>query len=218
MENSERGHGMDRPLRLPQQDRADFETELGRALAGSQVRAALRAVGDEGPGVERLRRCARENAEFVLAAAAPEYERYAALRADQDAVARLPVDEPGRQRVSGWWGVLGVIVPIIAGVAAAILLLLGYALGLADDAEVLGHALVGAGWVAAGVAAVSLLVGGLGLLGAASRSRSAESGGEAGVLGELGLARDAWRSALAERGLVPFLLAQAGAGAPGRRR
>ncbi|MDH6707324.1 hypothetical protein P3T27_004061 [Kitasatospora sp. MAA19] len=202
---------MDRPLRLPQQDRADFETELGRALAGPRVLAALRAAGDEGRGVERLRRCARENAEFVLAAAAPEYERYVAVRADQDAVARLPVDEPGRERVSGWWGVVGVIVPIVAGAAAAIFLLLGYVLGLAEDVDVLGHALVGAGWVAAGVAAVSLLVGGLGLLGAASRSRSAEAGGEA-VVGELGLARDAWRSALAERGLVPFLLAQAGAG------
>ncbi|MFJ9445968.1 hypothetical protein ACIRRH_29550 [Kitasatospora sp. NPDC101235] len=209
---------MDRPLRLPQQDRADFETELGRALAAPQVRAALRASGEEARGVERLRRTARENAEFVLAAAAPEYERYAALRADADAdaVARLPVDVPARERASGWWGVLGVVVPIIAVTAAVIFLLLGSLLGLVEDLEVLAHALVEAGWVSAGVGAVSLLVGGLGLLGAA-RSRGSEAGGAADGPGELPLARDAWRSALAERGLVPYLVSQANT-VPGQRR
>ncbi|MFD4657452.1 hypothetical protein ACFWP2_17720 [Kitasatospora sp. NPDC058444] len=207
---------MDRPLRLPQQDRADFETELGRALSAPQVRAALRAGGDEARGAERLRRAARENAEFVLAAAAPEYERYVALRADADAVARLPVDVPSRERASGWWGVLGVVVPIIAVTAAVIFLLLGFVLGLVEDLEVLAHALLEAGGLSAGAAAVSLLVGGLGLLGAA-RSRGAEAGEAAGGPGELPLARGAWRAALAERGLVPYLVAQANA-APGQRR
>ncbi|MGW2253391.1 hypothetical protein ACWCXH_24805 [Kitasatospora sp. NPDC001660] len=213
---------MDRPLRLPQQDRADFETVLSRALAGVAVRAALRAIGDEARGAERLRRCARDNAEYVLAAAAPEYERYAALRADADAVARLPVDAPARERASGWLGVLAVIVPIVAGAAAGIFLLLGYALGLADDLETLGGALVGAGWIAAALALVSGLAGGLGLLGAASRSR-AEEAGDTGGAGELALAREAWRTALAERGMVPYLVAQANAGrggataAPGAR-
>ncbi|MFI9361983.1 hypothetical protein ACIG5E_13110 [Kitasatospora sp. NPDC053057] len=190
---------MDRPLRLPQQDRADFETELGKALAAPQVRAALREGGDEARAVERLRRTARENAEYVLAAAAPEYERYALLRADADAEARLPVDAPARERVSGWWGVLAVIVPIVAVAAAVVFLLLGY---------VLGNALVVAGWVAAGVGAVSLLVGGVGLLGAAARGKGPAEG-EADGPGELVRARDAWRSALAERGLLPFLVAQA---------
>ncbi|MFE5582327.1 hypothetical protein [Kitasatospora sp. NPDC056531] len=203
---------MDRPLRLPQQDRADFETELGKALAAPQVRAALRDGGEEAPGVERLRRAARENAEYVLAAAAPEYERYAALRADADSVARLPVDAPARERVSGWWGVLGVIAPIVAAAAAAVLLLLGYLLGLAEGMEVLGRALVTAGWVAAGVAAVCLLVGGLGLLGAAFRAQDPAAAEEGEDPGELVRARDVWRSALAERGLVPFLVAQANAG------
>ncbi|MBV6695811.1 hypothetical protein KV557_01565 [Kitasatospora aureofaciens] len=205
---------MDRPLRLPQQDRADFETVLSRALAGAPVQAALREIGDEAHGVERLRRSARDNAEYVLAAAAPEYERYAALRADADAVARLPVDASGRERASGWLGVLAVIVPIVAGAAAAIFLLLGYAFGLADDLEVPGQALVGAGWIAAGVALVSALAGGLGLLGTASRSRAAESGDTGGV-GELAPAREAWRTALAERGMVPYLVAQASAGRGG---
>ncbi|MFH8386197.1 hypothetical protein ACH4E7_35640 [Kitasatospora sp. NPDC018058] len=203
---------MDRPLRLPQQDRADFETELGRALATPQVRAALRASGEDARGVERLRRTARENAEYVLAAAAPEYERYAALRADADSVARLPVDAQARERVSGWWGVLGVIVPIIAAAAAAALLLLGYLLGLAEDMEVLGRAMVTAGWVAGGVAAVCLLVGGLGLLGAAARTKGPVEAEPARGLGELVQARAAWRAALAERGLVPYLVAQANAG------
>ncbi|MEV7024004.1 hypothetical protein [Kitasatospora sp. NPDC093558] len=213
---------MDRPLRLPQQDRADFETLLGRALAGAAVQAALRSTGDEAHGAERLRRSARDNAEYVLAAAAPEYERYVGLRADADAVARLPVDVPARQRASGWLGVLAVIVPIIAGAAAGIFLLLGYALGLSDDSEVLGGALVGAGWIAAGVALVSALGGGIGLAAAASRTRVAEAG-DAGGAGELALAREAWRTALAERGLVPYLVAQANAGrggataAPGSR-
>ncbi|MEU9040965.1 MULTISPECIES: hypothetical protein [unclassified Kitasatospora] len=205
---------MYKPLRLPQQDRADFETELGRALAAPQVREALRDAVGGARGVEWLRGVARENAEFVLAAAAPEYERYAALRADADAVARLPVDVPARERASGWWGVLGVIVPIIGVAAALAFLLLGYALGLSEDLEVPAHGLLTAGWVAAGVAAVSLLVGGLGLLGAAARSAEAADGEEEGPgegPGELLRARNAWRVALAERGLVPYLVAQANA-------
>ncbi|MER7585072.1 hypothetical protein [Kitasatospora sp. NPDC097691] len=205
---------MHKPLRLPQQDRADFETALGRALAAPQVREALRGAGGEARGVESLRRAAREDAEFVLAAAAPEYERYAALRADADAVARLPVDEPERERASGWWGVLGVVVPIIAGAAAVIFLLLGFALNLVEDLAVPAHALVEAGWVAAAVAAVSLLVGGLGLLGAAARPAETAAE-EADGAGELLRARDAWRVALVERALVPYLVAQANA-APGQ--
>ncbi|MFE6052906.1 hypothetical protein ACFQ6N_19285 [Kitasatospora sp. NPDC056446] len=208
---------MDRPLRLPQQDRADFETELGRALAAPQVRAALRDAGDEARGVDRLRRTARENAEFVLAAAAPEYERYAALRADADAVARLPVDVPARERASGWWGVLGVIVPIVAGAAAVILLVLGSVLGLAGDLEVPAHALMVAGWVAAGAAVAGLVVGGLGLLGSAARSKEPAVGEVSEGPGELVRARGAWRAALAERGLLPYLVAQANS-APGQRR
>ncbi|MEU3569054.1 hypothetical protein AB0E96_11625 [Kitasatospora sp. NPDC036755] len=207
---------MDGPLRLPQQDRADFETELGRALSAPRVRAALRATGEDARGVERLRRAARDDVGFVLAAAAPEYERYAALRADADAVARSPRDVPARERASGWWGVLGVVVPIIAVTAAVIFLVLGSLLGLVEDLGVLAGALMDAGWVSAGAGAVSLLVGGLGLLGAA-RSSGAEAGEAADGAGELRLAREAWRSALVERGLVPYLVAQAGA-APGQRR
>ncbi|MER7752235.1 hypothetical protein [Kitasatospora sp. NPDC097643] len=210
---------MDRPLRLPQQDRADFEAELGRALAGPQVRAALRAAGEGPQEVERLRRCARENAEYVLAAAAPEYETYAALRADADSVARLPVDAPARERASGWWGVLAVILPMVAGAVAVILLLLGYLLELVEDVEVLSEALVDAGWAAVGVAAVGGLLGGVGLLAAAARSRSRSVAGEepGGAGGLVPAARQTWRSALAERGLVPFLVAQASA-SPGQRR
>ncbi|MFI8455971.1 hypothetical protein [Kitasatospora sp. NPDC085464] len=207
---------MHKPLRLPQQDRADFETALGRALAAPQVREALRGVEGGARGVESLRRAAREDVEFVLAAAAPEYERYAALRASADAVVRLPADEPERERASGWWGVLGVVVPVIAGAAAVIFLLLGFALGLVEDLDVLAHALVEAGWVAAGVAAVSLLVGGLGLLGAAARSAEA-AGEEPDGAGELLRAREAWRAALVERGLVPYLVVQAN-GAPDQGR
>ncbi|MFE4516200.1 hypothetical protein ACFRMQ_18625 [Kitasatospora sp. NPDC056783] len=207
---------MDRPLRLPQQDRADFETELGRALSAPQVREVLRAGGDEARGVERLRRAARENAEFVLAAAAPEYERYAALRADADAMARLPVDAPPRERASGWWGVLGLVVPVIAVGAALAFLVLGWVLGLVEDLEVLSQALLEAGWVSIGAGAVSLLVGGLGLLGTA-RSRRSEVGEVPDGQGELALAREAWRLALAERGLAPYLAAQVHA-VDGRRR
>ncbi|MEV7777615.1 hypothetical protein [Kitasatospora sp. NPDC088351] len=204
---------MDRPLRLPQQDRADFETALSRALELPQVRAALQQSGDGAHGAERLRRQAREHAEYVLAAASPEYERYAALRADADALARLPVDAPGRERLSGWLGVLALIVPIVAGSAAAVFLLLGYGLRLTDSLEVLGEALSGAGWIAAAVAPASALAGGLGLLRAAARPRPAESPGGAGVVdGGLEEARSAWRAALTERGLVPFLVARAGAG------
>ncbi|MFG3229596.1 hypothetical protein ACGF07_33110 [Kitasatospora sp. NPDC048194] len=208
---------MDRPLRLPQQDRADFEAELARALAAPQVRAALRDSGEGAQGVERLRRTARENAAYVLAAAAPEYERYTALRVGSESPARPPADLPEAGRVAGWWGVLAVVVPIVAGAAAAVLLLLGWLLGLAEDADALGRALVTAGWVSAGAAAVSLLGGGLGLLAAAARPQGPAAAEAADGGDELARARDAWRSSLAERGLVPYLVAQAKV-APGQRR
>ncbi|MEU4297220.1 hypothetical protein BOQ63_035055 [Streptomyces viridifaciens] len=127
-----------------------------------------------------------------------------AARADADAEARLPVDEPSRERVSGWWGVLGVIVPIVAVAAAVVFLLLGY---------VLGNALVVAGWVAAAVGAVSLLVGGAGLLGAAARGRG--GGGRAGGAGA-GPGRVAGGAGRTRAGAVPGGAGEHAAGVTGR--
>ncbi|GAA2793462.1 membrane protein [Kitasatospora paracochleata] len=200
---------MDVPPRLSQQDRADFERALNRALTREPVRDALRAAGAagaDGAESERLRALARRSVPEILAGAAPEYAAYARLRTAAEAAP--PPDRPSTtENSSGWLGVLALIVPILTGSAGAIFFLLGAMLGLVPSQRTLGLALWHAGAAAAVVAATSALAGVIGLLTAAARR---PPGGAAESLADDALwrAREAWRSALLERGMLPFLVDQ----------
>jgi hypothetical protein len=107
---------------------------------------------------------------------------------------------------AGAVAVVAVLAPVLAGTAAAIFLLVGYILRMLDPGQAFAQTMLTTGWVFGGVAAVAVLVAGVGLLLTALRNRpSAESGRYGELDGEVARAREAWHDALLERGILPFL-------------
>ncbi|MFD5565006.1 hypothetical protein [Kitasatospora griseola] len=193
-----------------QQDRADFEYALGRALADPAVRAAL---ADDTAQAARLRTLARQRTAEILAAAEPEYLAYSRLRGTATD-APGPAAEPG-ERLSGWFGALALVVPIVMGSAAAVFFLLGAVIGLSGPHAASADVLRTAAWSTVAAAVASALIGLLGLLFSAARQR-AVPGEEPQHAQDLSAARTAWRTALLHRGLIPFLLADLRTAEPGR--
>lgn len=119
---------------------------------------------------------------------------------------------------AGLVAMVSVLAPVLAGTAAVIFLLLGYALHLLTPEPSVAGPIRSAGWVFAALAAAGILVAMAGLLLAALRNgassvraqgegrgaRGAQPGA-GGLTEEVALARTAWREALMERGIVPFL-------------
>ncbi|MGP3978567.1 hypothetical protein ACTWQF_32090 [Streptomyces sp. 8N114] len=116
---------------------------------------------------------------------------------------------------AGLMAVVSVLAPVLAATAAVIFLLLGYALRLLSPEPAVAGPIRSAGWVFAAFAAAGILVAMAGLLLTALRNGSssirAPGGGGQGadpgsrLVEEVALARAAWREALLERGVVPFL-------------
>ncbi|MFJ1753824.1 hypothetical protein [Kitasatospora sp. NPDC088134] len=180
------------------QDRADFEYALGRALADPAMRAAL--AGDPGRAV-RLRALARSRAPQILAAAEAEHLAYRRLREAAEQADRAG----GRDRLSGWFGALALVVPVVTGSAAAVFFLLGSVIGLSRPHDGLAGPLRTAAWTSVALTVTSALIGLLGLLLTAARTT-----GTAQLQDErLSAARAAWHAALLHRGLLPFLLPHA---------
>ncbi|SCK22018.1 hypothetical protein H181DRAFT_01610 [Streptomyces sp. WMMB 714] len=129
------------------------------------------------------------------------------------------VQDPAESAGAGLLAMVSVLVPLLAGTAAVIFLLLGYALHAVTPEPSIAAPMRGAGWVFAVLAAAGTVVGMVELWltalrnGAGARRKAAEeqaaagSGtpGRAGRTEELVKARAAWREALLERGIVPFL-------------
>ena len=191
---------------LLEQDRGEFEQVLRQALASTPFQEALRRA-DGDVEVEQLHACAMQASGQINAAATAEYRTYLQLRA----AART--DAPGEQIADvvhvkgGRWqlgAALAVLVPILGGIAAALFLLLGYGLRLTGATPDLADTLVTTGWIAAGVAALVMLMGIIVLLAKAAGNRSTQSRapGSDAVVEQ---ARDAWQRALLERGVLPFL-------------
>ncbi|GAA0493211.1 hypothetical protein [Streptomyces olivaceiscleroticus] len=201
---------------LRARDRADFERLVDRALSTGELARAVRAdrTGELGG---QLRADALTEAAQLAEAAAPEYRTYLALRegatgagagADVDAGAGAGVGASGEAGQGRWRGVLpllGVLVPSLAAVAAAVFFLLGYLLRPAASQRALADALITAGQVSVVVTAASLACGVAGLLGTAARHRAATPGGADASGERLRQAREAWQLALLERGIVPHL-------------
>ncbi|MFJ5883014.1 hypothetical protein [Kitasatospora cineracea] len=200
---------MSNPPRLLAEDRADFARLLDEALRDTGVRQAL-----AGPGVhrtaEQLHTKALADADTVAAPAAPEYAHYLALRT---ALAEHPGGTPPAG--AGLFPVLTVLTPVLAGAAGLVLLLLGWLLRAAAPDLALGRSTVTAGVLALAVAAGALLVGGAGLVLTALRDAATHPGhADPQQHADLAEARDAWRTALRERALLPWLHANLAA-APG---
>jgi hypothetical protein len=102
--------------------------------------------------------------------------------------------------------VLAVLAPVLAGTAAAIFLLVGYILKMFDPEPAFAQTMLTTGWVFGAVAAAAILVAAVGLLLTALQNRPAFDGGPYGELSEeVARAREVWREALLERGVLPFL-------------
>ncbi|MGP3991037.1 hypothetical protein [Streptomyces sp. 3N207] len=117
---------------------------------------------------------------------------------------------------AGLMAVVSVLAPVLAATAAVIFLLLGYALRMLSPEPAVAGPIRSAGWVFAAFAAAGILVAMAGLLLTALRNGSSSirapgRGGQGADPGgsrlaeEVALARAAWREALLERGIVPFL-------------
>jgi hypothetical protein len=113
--------------------------------------------------------------------------------------------------------VAAVLTPVLAGSLTVIFLLIGYVLKLLDPEPAIARTLITTGWVFGAVTAAAILVCTVGLLLTALRNRpSLETGPDSELSEELARAKEAWRKALLERGILPFLqdaLANPGAAA-----
>lgn len=189
---------MSDPVGLRPEERADFEAVLHLALSTPDIRSALRA-DPTGGAAARLRVRALADADEITTAAHREYQAYlTCLFLNASAEETEDGAEDGAE--DGSLPALAVLTPLVAGPSAAVLLLLGYALQLADAQGTLPASLVTAGWVLGTVAGLSALVGLVALLGSAVLGR-----GPSAHSARLEQARLDWQRALLERGLLPRL-------------
>ncbi|MGW1539431.1 hypothetical protein ACWCPM_03955 [Streptomyces sp. NPDC002309] len=216
------------PQHLLSEDRQEYERLLDEALRSAHHRPELAAVGQR-LNPEQLRTMALNATALITAAAATEYQHYVKVREElrrpapstPSATRESGSDEPGTDAVglattmgeaaaetvgAGAVAVIAVLAPVLAGTAAAIFLLVGYTLKMLAPEPGIAQTMVTTGWVFGAVTAVAILLAGVGLLLTALRNRPALSSGPYEELSEeVAAARDAWRQALLENGILPFL-------------
>jgi hypothetical protein len=181
---------------LRQEDRVEFERVLQCALDVTDIRSAL-LRDPTGRAARRLRDLVLEATEEIAAAVGDEYRDYLAALETRDA----------REAAEGeLWPVLAVLTPLVAAAASAVLLLMGYGLRLIEAAPRFAASVITAGWVLALTAAVTVSIGLWALLRTALRRRESTSDGRKSAGGtDVDRARERWRQALLERGLLPYL-------------
>ncbi|WP_369170612.1 hypothetical protein AB5J49_23665 [Streptomyces sp. R28] len=216
------------PQHLHSEDRQEYERILDEALRSAPHRPELAAVGQR-LNSEQLRTMALNATALITAAAATEYQHYVKVREElRQPAPSTPSStresgsiEPGTGAVGlattvgevaetagpGVVAVVAVLAPVLAGTAAALFLLVGYILKMLDPEPAFAQTMLTTGWVFGAVAAAAILVAAVGLLLTALRNRPAAfDGGPYGELSEeVARARAAWREALLERGILPFL-------------
>ncbi|WP_405389720.1 hypothetical protein OG596_18615 [Streptomyces sp. NBC_01102] len=197
------------------EDRPEYERILADALRHAHERPDLDGVGDR-LNTEQLRTMALNATALITAAAATEYEYYVKVRGelrrpsdptDPESVLRPGTDEADRTG-AGTLAVITALAPVLAGTAALIFLLVGYLLKAFSPALAFAGTMVAAGWFFAAAAAAAILVAATGLLVTALRNGATalSAPDEEGELPEdVARAREAWRHALLERGILPFL-------------
>ncbi|WP_031060715.1 hypothetical protein [Streptomyces sp. NRRL F-5527] len=215
------------PQHLLSEDRQDYERILDEALRSAPHHPELAAVGQR-LNSEQLRTMALNATALISAAAATEYQHYVKVREEArrpptvtPAVRDAGSGEAGSTGAAGFAAsmgemaeaagagvaaVLAVLAPVLAGTAAAIFLLVGFALRTLDSKNEFARTMLTTGWVFGAVTAVAILVAGAGLLLTALRNKPSALGGMYRELDEeVAQARDAWHEALLQRGIVPFL-------------
>ncbi|MET9370775.1 hypothetical protein [Streptomyces griseoflavus] len=215
------------PQHLLNEDRQEYERILDEALRSAPHNPELAAVGQR-LNSEQLRTMALSATALITAAAATEYQHYVKVREElrrppapsAPAVHDSGSAEPGtgasglaatmgevaETAGAGAVAVVAVLAPVLAGTAAAIFLLVGYILRMLDPEAAFARTMLTTGWVFGAVTAVAILVAAVGLLLTALRNKPSALGGAYRALDEeVTRARDVWRDALLERGIVPFL-------------
>ncbi|MEU1939165.1 hypothetical protein ACH49O_17495 [Streptomyces coeruleorubidus] len=215
------------PQHLLSEDRQEYERILDEALRSAPHRPELAAVGQR-LNPEQLRTMALNATALITAAASTEYQHYVKVREEtrqpapphQPAVRASGSSEPdtGAAGLAATMGevaetagagavaVVAVLAPVLAGTAAAIFLLVGYILQMLNPEQAFARTMLTTGWVFGAVTAVAILVAAAGLLITALRNKPTAEGGPHDELhGEVDRAREAWREALLERGILPFL-------------
>ncbi|MEU5341341.1 hypothetical protein AB0H18_10985 [Streptomyces sp. NPDC020766] len=200
------------PPRLRPEDRADFEDVLRRALSTTDIRTALLA-DPTSAAATRLRAQALRAVDEITAAAGDEYGEYLAARStvEHGRESRTSVEDNRQSRPASPGALLpalATLTPPIAATAAAVLLVVGYGLRLADTQGPMGGSLVTAGWVFALIAAASTLAGLTALLCTALRTRPRRGDRTGASARNLHHARARWQRALLERGVLPYLRRQ----------
>lgn len=217
------------PQHLLSEDRQEYERILDEALRSAPHRPELAAVGQR-LNSEQLRTMALNATALITVAAAAEYQHYVKVRDElrhpapstPSSLHESGSAEPGTGTMglaagmrevaaetagAGAVAVVAVLAPVLAGTAAAIFLLVGYILKMLDPEPAFAQTMLTTGWVFGAVTAAAILVAAIGLLLTALRnSPEAEEAGAYGELtGEVAQAREAWREALLEHGILPFL-------------
>ncbi|MGW2781738.1 hypothetical protein ACWC3X_10885 [Streptomyces populi] len=216
------------PQHLLSEDRQEYERILDEALRSAPHRPELAAVGQR-LNLEQLRTMALNATALITTAASDEYAHYVKVRSElRRPVRPAPVmseetgsAEPGTTAMglattvgevtetagAGAVAVVAVLAPVLAGTAAAIFLLVGYVLRMLDPEPTIAQTLLTTGWVFGAVTAAAILVAAAGLLLTALRNSSSSLRAGAGdeLTEQVTRAKEAWRDALLERGILPFL-------------
>ncbi|OON79222.1 hypothetical protein [Streptomyces tsukubensis] len=214
---------------LLNEDRPEYERILDEALHITPDHPDL-ATKPHRLNPEQLRTMALNASALITAAAATEYQHYVKVREqfrepagglrgggsdESGATAGTPgplglgVSVSGVTEAAGAGiiAVVAVLAPVLAGTAAVIFLLVGYILKMLTPEPAIATTLITAGSVFGVLTAVAILIAGAGLLLTALRNGStsvlADTDEEQDA--EVERAREAWRQALLERGMLPFL-------------
>uniref|UniRef100_A0AAU3GU36 Transmembrane protein n=1 Tax=Streptomyces sp. NBC_01401 TaxID=2903854 RepID=A0AAU3GU36_9ACTN len=197
------------------EDRPEYERILADALRHAQIRPDPDEVGDR-LNTEQLRTMALNATPLITAAAATEYDHYVKVRGEvrgtgdldtHGSVLEPATDETGSSG-AGTLAVIAVLAPLLAATAALIFLVIGYPLKALSPAPAFATTMVAAGWFFAAVAAAAILVAAVGLLVTALRNGATALPAvdeEDELPEDVARAREAWRHALLERGVLPFL-------------
>ncbi|KNB49080.1 hypothetical protein [Streptomyces caatingaensis] len=194
---------------LPAEDRPEFERVLDLALRSAdrdpEIEALLSATGQR-LDVEQLRLMAIEAMAAISACAMTEYRDYVRLRDGLRGRSTAPRHDSGG---AGAAAMLTVLAPVLAGIAALLFLVIGYALKAVGTDEPVAGPMVTAGWWFAGLTAATALVAMGALLFTALRNGHGGTDGAVAegdaLAAEADRAREVWREALLRQGVLPFL-------------
>ncbi|MEU9194266.1 hypothetical protein [Streptomyces hundungensis] len=218
------------PLLLLREDRPEFEWLLDEVLGVSHARPELAGAGPR-LSPQQLRTLAIAAEPRITASAAVEYAHYVdartrargevrAMMSPSPAPSQMPRAAAAARTASGagCGAVVGVVAPVLLGAAAVLFLLVGYVLKLVDSGSTVATTVVTAGWWWGALAATTIVLDVLGLLCSALHSspktraarRQDQGGGEPeggapAQSPDVAAAREAWRRAVTERGILPFL-------------